>query len=29
VVDKVVSLNEANPVDKGDSLESKSFKNVD
>ena len=29
VVDKVISLNESNPVDKGDSLESKSFKNVD
>ena len=29
VVDKVIFLNESNPVDKGDSLESKSFKNVD
>lgn len=29
VVDKAVSLNESNPVDNGDSLESKSFKNVD
>ena len=29
VVDKAVSFNESNPVIKGDSLESKSFKNVD
>ena len=29
VVDKVVSLNEGNQVEKGDALESKSFKNVD
>jgi len=29
VVDKAVSLNKSNPVDNGDSLESKSFKNVD
>ena len=29
VVDKVVSLNEGNQVEKGDTLESKSFKNVD
>jgi len=29
VVDKIVSLNEENPIDKRDSLESKSFKNVD
>ncbi len=28
VVDKAVSFNESNPVIKGDSLESKSFKNV-
>ena len=29
VVDKAVSFNESNPVTKGDSLESKLFKNVD
>ena len=29
VVDKVVSLNEGNQTEKGDALESKSFKNVD
>jgi hypothetical protein len=29
VVDKVVSLNEENQTEKGDALESKSFKNVD
>ena len=29
VIDKVVSLNEANPVKNNNSLESKSFKNVD
>ena len=29
VVDKVVSLNEGNQIEKGDALESKSFKNVD
>lgn len=29
VVDKVVSLNESNPQKEGDSLESKSFKNLD
>ena len=29
VVDKVVSLNEGNQVEKGETLESKSFKNVD
>ena len=29
VVDKAVSFNESKPVTKGDSLESKSFKNVD
>lgn len=29
VIDKVVSLNEANPVENNNSLESKSFKNVD
>jgi hypothetical protein len=29
VVDKAVSLNESNPADNGDSLESKSFKNVE
>jgi hypothetical protein len=29
VIDKVISLNEANPVENNNSLESKSFKNVD
>ena len=29
VIDKVISLNQANPVENNNSLESKSFKNVD
>ena len=29
VIDKVISLNESNPVENNSSLESKSFKNVD
>ena len=29
VIDKVISLNEANPVENNNSFESKSFKNVD
>jgi hypothetical protein len=29
VIDKVISLNEANPIENNNSLESKSFKNVD